>query len=213
MVWYGDEQTPVGYYNIPYFLELDKVGMAEKYKKSINAVDGKSDFEVMVDQDLYHERKHGKQPTIQIGNHLYYVDFHWGRLRPHIEFEKAVNHWPEDLIFDNLESADNDQAYHFFFDAGKQRVFNFDDNITSVPHNVFLVTIPTEDKLDPYAFARKLGINIEKHLMTHPLRRHFTASLVPAGETFLKDMVAENRQKYKKDDSDQPDNKQQKKKK
>ncbi|MBN8856243.1 MAG: hypothetical protein BGO55_08770 [Sphingobacteriales bacterium 50-39] len=212
-LWYDDKQTQLAKYKVPNMVRLDPEGMALKYNKTFWELEGKTDFEVIVDQAFYKERIGGRQPTIQIGEHKYYVDFHWGMLRPHIDHDKQIKHWPQDLVFDELESINHDTAYQFFFDAKKQSVFEFDEDILLIPPDIFLVTIPAEEKLDPFAYARKWNEPVEQYLMKNPPQRHFEASLVPAGQTFLKDMVEENRKRFKEDDGMNPNDDKAKKKK
>src|SRR3546814_458015 len=62
-------------------VELDPVGMAEKYGISLADLEGKTDYDVMVDQKALELRLAGSLPNIDISGHTFYVDLYMVMLR------------------------------------------------------------------------------------------------------------------------------------
>ena len=59
---------------VPQLVELDPIGMAEKYGLSVADLNGKSDFDIMINSKLLNERKNGILPTIRIAGHEFIID-------------------------------------------------------------------------------------------------------------------------------------------
>jgi hypothetical protein len=76
---------------IPELVKLDPVGMAAKYK--IADITGKTDFDVMVNQEALHKRiKMGILPTISIAGHTFYADARINQLRQRM----TLGQWASD---------------------------------------------------------------------------------------------------------------------
>src|SRR3546814_3269854 len=75
--------------------------MAEKYGISLADLEGKTDYDVMVDQKALELRLAGSLPTIDISGHTFYVDYNMGMLRPKDDFlSKGITFKDMDYCYD-----------------------------------------------------------------------------------------------------------------
>lgn len=186
-LWTPDsEYTTV---KIPEFVRLDPVGVAEKYGYALPAVAGKSDFDLMVDQQALGMRLMGRLPTVDIAGHTFYVDLRMDMLRPKddfmsegIRFRQIDHYWNE---------ANNEYAipYHPRTHAFKE--LNY-DTIKAVPTNLMVVAFRHESELDPVGWNRRMGVPETDGLKLTGIRLHHEARTVDWKETSLQQFIDRN---------------------
>lgn len=168
---------------------LDPEGMALKYGKRPDEIIGKTDLEIMIDQDLYQRRLSGHLPVIEIMGHPFYVDVRMDSLRPKDDFSTPGIRYSE---IDNYAHPD-DQRYWIPYHPSSHSIREIDaETITEIPKDIFLVEIPTLEKLDPVGYARYHGFDIAQTVMANPIERNMVAKMVDWKETALHDCIKEN---------------------
>jgi hypothetical protein len=180
---------------IPEFVEMDPEGMAAKYGLSLSELKGKSDFDIIVDQEALEKRLNGRLTTVDIAGHLFYVDIPMDMLRPHDDFlSKGIR-------FDDIEFYvdDNADEYIIPYHPGRHEFQDIDlDNIVEFPKDLILVAFPHERFLDPVAINRKAGYDLTAGLKYRPVQSHFKARIVNVKETVLKRIMDDNRNRKEK---------------
>ncbi|RLJ75102.1 hypothetical protein [Pedobacter alluvionis] len=173
---------------IPEFVKLDPEGMAAKY--NIDDVNGKTDFEVMVDQEAYDLRvKKGMLPTVEIAGHTFYVDMRMDKLRPKDEFLS------KGIVFSDIESYyDRDKREYTIPYNPKTYEFQEPDyvNIKEFPKDLIAVSFPHERLLDRIGWNRKYFDDLKSGLLKCGLNLRFTAKRVPWKKTFLAGVIQIN---------------------
>jgi len=178
--------------NLFHFTEMDPEGVAKKYGLKVNEVKGKTDYEVMEDKRALIDRMRGRQTTVDIAGHTFYVDFPMEMLRPEdnffsngIPFSELDHYYNEEL--DRLEVSYNKQT---------QELEEVDyENIVEQPDNLLIVAFPTPDKLDPVGYARAHGFDVGFVLEDGPQKAHFKAEILRGKDSWLTGLIEENRQR------------------
>ena len=183
---------------IPELVKLDPEGMAKKY--NVANVAGKSDFEVMVDQDtLYTRIKLGKLPTIDIAGHTFYADARINLLRPKDDFmTMGIN-------FSEIDS-------YFFEDIDRYMIpYNPKTHDLQEPHyntitqcrkDLILIEFPHERTLDPVGWNRYNGFRETDNLKETGLKLEFKAQIITwdkigLGETIQRNIKKQQDQQIK----------------
>lgn len=76
---------------IPRIAEIDPEGMMRKYACSLDDIKNKTDFEIIVDQDVIKRRMAGETVKIDIGNKVYQIDALRGFLQPLDSSESEID--------------------------------------------------------------------------------------------------------------------------
>lgn len=173
---------------IPEFVILDPIGMAQKYKMA--DVIGKTDFEVMVDQDALNKRlKKGMLPTIEIVGHTFYADARIDMLRPKDDFLSRG------ILFSEIDHyfSEEKNAYIIPYDPKKHEFRELDyDKITEHPKELVAVKFPFQRELDPVGWNRRNGFGETEDLKKVGLKLHFKAQTIPWYKTGIDDVIKEN---------------------
>ncbi|WP_199119254.1 hypothetical protein [Pedobacter sp. ASV28] len=180
---------------IPPFTILDPEGMALKYNKPIEQVTGKSDFEVIVDQELYAKRMAGHLPTIEILDHTFYTDLTLGTLRPKDDFTTMG------IKFSEMQTVPflMPEHYWFYYNPKTHAAETIDhQSITELPKDIVVVEVPVESKLDPVRIAQIYELDVNEFLMKNPIVANMKARVVPWSETGLPNIIKENNQRLGK---------------
>lgn len=188
---FNNDSTTV---KIPEFVKLDPIGMAERCGFKLEDIEGKTDFEVMVDQKAFDMRVNkGMLPTIDIAGHTFYVDIRMDMLRPKDDFAS------KGIVFDEIDHyfSEERNAYLIPYDPKKHEFRELDYNLLSVPKDLIAVEFPFQRELDPIGWNRQGGWDIKDDLKHIGLRSHFQAKTVPWNETFIRDIIKENLEKVK----------------
>lgn len=183
---------------IPQLVDLDPIGMAEKYKCPVHDICGKTDFDLMVDQVALEKRLMGELPTVDILGHTFYVDIRMDMLRPKDDF--ASN----GIVFSHIDDYYVGQldAYWIPYNPKTHEFQKLDyDKITSIPADLVTISFPHESLLDPIGFNRRGGWDETYQLKETNLKSHFVAGIVDWKETNIRQRIDENLKKIDKQQS------------
>lgn len=186
------DQTRVKVIDVPQLIELDPEGMAEQYGLTVGELQGKTDFQVIVDQELLAQRRNGLLPKIDIAGAEYIIDLRLAELRPAGDFSPAISLRDLDL------SADGEYYLAYFHPAIRQ-VVPIDPKLTELPDGVIQLQISNELRLDPVAMARKYGMEENDVLRRYPIQKNLKAVIVPLHETGLPALIQRNREQLQKE--------------
>lgn len=175
---------------IPEFVVLDPAGMAQKYGLSIDKVKGKTDFEIMVNQEAYDLRVNkGMLPTVEIAEHPFYVDIRMGKLRPKDDFLS------NGIVFSDIERYYNadERTYTIPYNP-KTHEFQEPDykNLKEFPKDLIAVEIPFERLLDRIGWNRMYGIDINNGIKVGGLNLQHQARNIPWERTFVAGLIESN---------------------
>jgi hypothetical protein len=177
---------------LPQLIHLDPVGMAEKYGKTVFELEGKTDFDLMVDQEVLAARLQGRLTTIDIADHLFYVDIPMDCLRPKDDFSTLGINFTE--IEDYLHEYGD--RYLIPYNPKTHEFEQLDyENIIAIPTEIIVVEIPHEQILDPVGYARKYGLDQRECLRATPIQSHFVAQKINWMDTRLPEIIRLNLQK------------------
>src|SRR5690606_11533991 len=103
-------------------------------------------------------------------------------------------HYPVSVIpFSEVEYTDDEEGYEFFYHLDDKVIYELPEDITELPDRVVLVRIPDEFRLDPVAVAREEDLGEMVYETRYPYRARHAAEVIPLAETYLPEMVADNR--------------------
>lgn len=179
---------------IPRLKDLDPVGMALHYKKDIAELAGKTDFEIMVNQEILERRNKGVLPVLHLGTGSFLVKLGEDQLFPlpgtsanPVEFSKIKQ----------FLSMDG-QYYRVPWNLKANEVARTEfHGLTDLPRHVQFFEFPAKDRLDPVGFFNKYGNQREliRHLRTFPLKEIIHARPMDWSETIVPLLIERNIQK------------------
>lgn len=178
---------------IPKLVKLDPEGMAAKY--NIADITGKSDFDLMVDQDVLRKRiRLGQLPTVDIAGHIFYADARIDLLRPKDDFTTMGIRFSEiEHYFDKDKNC-----YIIPYNPTTHQFQELDyDTITEYPKELLAVEFPHEHTLDPIGWNRHNGFDETQNLKKTGLKLEFTARTIPWNETRIDQTIKENLKRLK----------------
>jgi hypothetical protein len=173
---------------VPKLIELDPEGMAQKYGYTREQLKGKTDFEVIVDQELLAKRLQGALPTIDICGTLFYIDVRLQELRG------VDEHWSR-IDLKTLGISTENGRYQAFYHPDSRQVVDIDPGLTRLPDGVVLVEIPHDLELDPVALARQHDLAQNALLRQYPIQKELKAEVIPLSGTMLPALVRRNLEK------------------
>lgn len=184
--------------SMPWLSNLDPQGMAKKYNKEISDVIGKSDYEVIVDQEVVFERqKAGRLPRVEIEKHIFYAYVREGRLQPHGNFHT------DGIRFDDIEDYlyPNERAYLIPYDPKKQEFREIDlGRITEFPKDLVMIEIPPMEKIDPIKYLYTIhAYGPQDFEINCPPQSLFKAVKVHWKETPIAEFIEENKKRLKEE--------------
>jgi len=178
---------------IPQMVNLDPVGMAERYGCDLDSLTGKTDYEIIVNQDLVKRREMGELPVIEIEGYSFIVDIRMGCLRPKDDLQTAG------IAFDTIPSIDIEDGFqylYFAYDPKRHKCVALDERtITAIPEGVVVVEIPTVPQLDPIGFAREYGLDQIRTLREYPPIANMKSKLIPWNYTPIERIIQRNQKK------------------
>jgi len=143
-------------------------------------------WNIVMPSESLNWRLSGKLPEVMIGDDRFIVDW---RLR-----ELRYAHYPVSVIpFAEVEYTDDEEGYEFFYHLDDKVRYEIPEDITELPDRVVLVRIPDEFRLDPVAVAREEDLGEMVYETKYPYRARHAAEVIPLAETYLPEMVADNR--------------------
>lgn len=160
---------------IPELVKIDPKGMARKYGFTIDELKGKSDFEVMVDQNAFNDRlKKGKLVTVDIQGQLFYVDHTLQMLRPKDRFLS------KGIPFDQLEVCYSHERELCVFSYNEQtlRINPYDGTQSQIEDGCVIVELPSYYRMDPVGINLWAGADPMEQLKWVGVKSHFVAKPV-----------------------------------
>jgi hypothetical protein len=172
---------------VPPLVELDLAGMSLKYGISEDQIKGKTDFEVMVDQELLAMRRQGHLPKISVCGEGFFIDVRLHQLRHAEDFFPQIN-------LKALDLSENGETYCGFYHPLIRQTVAIDPELTELPGGVVMIEIPNELQLDPVGAARLYGLDEKDILRRYPLKKLTEAKVIPLSATGLPSLAESNRQ-------------------
>ena len=121
-----------------------------------------SDFQIMVDQNAFHERvNRNKLPTLDIHGNKFYVNIKGDKLiSQHFSFLEGINLTEIKPYYDQQSSA-----YVIPFNTVTHEFTPLDlDKITEIPKDTIIVSFPFESELDRIGWNLQAGLNYMENL-------------------------------------------------
>ncbi|WP_367866998.1 hypothetical protein [Pedobacter sp. WC2423] len=175
---------------IPHKVILNPVAMARKYGVTVEALKGRTDYDVMVDQDLLNQRINGKLPEISIAGSDFIYDIKLNALLPKDKIGGNL------MIGPDVYLSEDEMHYTFLYNPVKREIVHYDRNMVEFSAGVFMAKIPNQLRLDPYGMIEKLGLHVKDTLVKFPIQKSMTAQLTPLSELyFFKALVLKNRER------------------
>jgi hypothetical protein len=191
----GYRNNTTSYVTIPEFVKMAPQEMANKYGITLDEVNGKSDFELMVDQKAYDERVNkGMLPTIDIAGHTFYVDIRMDMLRPKDDFLS------NGIVFSDIDNYFDEERNAFFipYDPKKHEFREIDyETITAIPKDLMVVSFPNQTILDPIGWNRQFGSKLTYGLKDKELKSQFTAKPASWEDIYVPQKIKENLERIK----------------
>jgi hypothetical protein len=172
---------------VPPLVALDPDGMAAAYGTTVEQLKGKTDFEVIVDQELLALRHQGALPQIDIAGERFIVDVRLQELRHALNFHPAIS-------LKSFELTNDGWKYEAFYHPVIRQVVGIDPKLTEFPDGVVKIQLPNEIGLDPVAVARRYGIDEHVLLRRHPIQKALKAKVIPLSETGVPALIRHNRE-------------------
>jgi hypothetical protein len=176
---------------VPQLVVLDPDGMAAAYGTTVEQLRGKTDFEVIVDQELLALRHGGALPQIDIAGERFIVDVRLQELRHALNFHPVIS-------LKSFDLASNGK-YEAFYHPVIRQVVAIDPKLTELPPDVVKIELPGEIDLDPVATARRYGINEHMLLRRHPIQKTLKAKVIPLAETGIPALIRRNREELRQE--------------
>ncbi|CAL1519135.1 hypothetical protein [Chitinophaga sp. MM2321] len=182
----GGEDVVTAY--IPQLVEIAPAEMAAKYNISILDIRHRTDFDLAVDVELFHQRDQGQLPEMKVLGADYMVDMERSQLY-HRKNVIPLSGFKPDFRHEGMLSA--------YLNKHTHQLVRIDPlTIKEMPgEEVVKVLIPGRTQLDPYYRAKSIGTDLKTYLMRHPLTRHLEAKIIPLNETNLNRYVKINQEK------------------
>lgn len=171
-------------YEIPQMVELDPEGIAALFGKSIEEIRQLSDFELLVDQELFNRRMDGELPQLEILGTTFMVDSQAGTLTSD----------DSQFFMYELEPYLKDDFYEFPYNTASKTFTDLDfETITAIPANTSWVRIPLDWDLDPVGWAKMMGLDPKDAALMYPLKAKMTAELIAWDKTKIYEIMTFNR--------------------
>ncbi|SDF45084.1 hypothetical protein SAMN05216464_11856 [Mucilaginibacter pineti] len=186
------DQSRVKVIDIPPLTELDPEGMSVRYGIPENRLKGKTDFEVIVDQDWLKERQNGVLPRINIAGEEFTIDLRLQELR-HTKYFFPV------ISLKSFELTTDGEYYQAFYHPAMKQVVSIDPKLTEFPESIIQIRLPNELGLDPVATARRYGVDENDLLRRYPPKKDLQAAVIPLADTGLPALIRQNREQLQKE--------------
>lgn len=163
--------------SIRQFKDLDPEGMARRIGRDVSFLNGKSDTELILDQDDLRLRLAGKHPVIDLYGHTYYVNGAFKLLEPkNPEFDA--------IKYDDITGGHKEDGRYWIVYHPATRTIDrpqLADGLTSVSKGAIVLSLPHPDSLDPVAYCRRTAHfgSIVDVLKSCPMKMDHKAELVP----------------------------------
>ena len=172
---------------IPSLIQLDPEGMSEKYGIPIDQLAGKTDFEVIVDQNALALRQNGILPQIDLAGEKFTVDLRLHELRNSQYFFPVIS-------LKSFELTNDGWHYEAYYHPVMKQVVDLDPKLLEFPEGVIKLKIPNEIGLDPVATARQYGMEERDMLRRYPIQKDLKAEVIPLSETHIPALIRQNKE-------------------
>lgn len=176
---------------VPQLVELDPEGMAAKYGLAPEQLKGKTDFDVIVDQEALTRRRQGILPQIDLAGEKFVVDLKLQELRDAQYFFPVIS-------LKNFELTGDGWYYEAYYHPVMKQVVELDPKLLEFPEGVVKLRIPNELGLDPVATAKMYGMNERQVLRRYPIQKSLQAEVIPLSETHLPRLIRQNRDELRR---------------
>ena len=183
----GSDPEKVKSIIVPPLVALDPKGMSEKYRIPIDRLEGKSDFEIIVDQHALYHRLNGTLPQINIGGEMFAINLRDHDLRHSPNFSHMIS-------LKSFELTNDGWNYEAFYHPVMKQVVGIDPKLTEFPEGVVKIRIPNEIGLDPVGTARIYGMDERALLRRYPIQVVRKAEIIPLSETNIPELIRRNRE-------------------
>lgn len=177
-------------------VDLDPVGMAEKYGLTPTELKVKTDFEVMVNQEFYKFRvMQGFWPSIDIAGEPFFAYVKHGCIATQDREVLSTIAFADMRKDHGFTVYGNDSnCYHFPYDLKTKTISDLDFSvITSIPPDTVIVQVPDERSIDPVGFSRLHGADLRAFLKLNPIRNmEFVAKVIPWSKTTVPEIIQRN---------------------
>lgn len=177
---------------VPQLTELDPLNMSAKYGIPAAQLKGKSDFEVMVDQEALAIRRQGKLPLIDVNGEDFVVDLRMQELR-HAEYFYPI------LSLHSFELTNDGWNYEAFYHPIMKQTVEIDPKLLEMPDHIVRIKLPNEIGLDPVSAARIYGIDERELLRRYPIQKDLKAEIIPLSETGIPRLIQQNKEKLQRE--------------
>src|SRR5690606_9235482 len=107
------------------------------------------------------------------------------------------------LRFNDFDVSPDGDKYLFLYHKPSQSLVFLDSDITELPKDTFLVEVDNELVLDPVATAREYMLDDAAFYPNRPVILQHTAKVAPIEETYLVELVEQNRTQRETDGRDE----------
>jgi hypothetical protein len=180
---------------IPPLIQLDPEGMSEKHGISMDQLAGKTDFEVIVDQQALELRRNGLLPQIDLAGEMFTVDLSLQELRNSKYFFPVIS-------LKSFELTNDGWHYEAYYHPVMKQVVDLDPKLLEFPEGVIKLKIPNEIGLDPVATARQYGMEERDMLRRYPIQKDLKAEVIPLSETHIPSLIRQNKEALQTDHRD-----------
>ncbi len=164
--------NPVEYVEIPRIGKLDPNGMCRKYGCTREDLLIKSDFEIMVNQDIFKSRMEGTPVTIELAGITYEIDLKYNCLRPKDEQVEEI--FLDKYHYDSyIEDAG---VYHLLYNIQERRA---ESSWPDGTEGFTILAVPNLFRLDPIGGNLHYGDDPRWGLLYETLQMHHVADTVP----------------------------------
>lgn len=157
---------------IPRMGELDPIGMSNKYGLPISEIAAKTDFEIIVPQNVYNDRLQGDLIIIDFPGKSYFVDVVNNMLRPVDEQGPEIN--LDSFSYDYF--IDDEEVYYLYYNINKREVVDILYN-RDVEKDCIVLRVPHPTYLDPIGTNIACGRDPSYGLMYFDLKKRYMAKM------------------------------------
>jgi len=154
---------------IPRIGEIDPEGMMRKYGCSLEDIKNKTDFEIIVNQDVLKQRMAGETVKIDVGGKVYHVDALEGTLLPVSGSEPSIKM----AQFQYDYYIEDEGCYYLYCNMDDGRIVDILRDQTV--ENTIVYTVPHLSNLDPIPVINSLEFLTDLELYYHDLKMNHTA--------------------------------------
>lgn len=157
---------------IPRMGELDPEGMSNKYGLPISEIAAKTDFEIIVPQNVYNDRLQGDLITIDFPGKSYFVDVVNNMLRPVDEQGPEVN--LDSFSYDYY--IEDEEVYYLYYNMKEKEVVDILYN-RDAEKDCIVVRVPHPTYLDPIGTNIAYARDPSYGLMYFDLKKKYSAEI------------------------------------